>query len=212
VNRTMHPLGVVLRAAAEGSFPAADGEVDVVRPYRAGVEAVVSLTGHAVVATRLDPADLIACGADGYGGATSAAVLALLAGPDGEVDCLDALLVARGTGRTVLPERHDLSRHPRVTFARRWRDDVQVHGDERGLVTVARGLGGLAELSFEVEPRRRGWGTGRGLITDGLGLVVAGEPVLVAVAPGNAASLRAVLSVGFVPIGSVQLVRTGHGA
>jgi hypothetical protein len=37
--------------------------------------------------------------------------------------------------------------------------------------------------------------------------VPAGELVLSAVAPGNAASLRALLSAGFVPLGSSQLFR-----
>ena len=37
--------------------------------------------------------------------------------------------------------------------------------------------------------------------------LAAGEPVLAAVAPGNAASVRAILAAGFSPIGSVQLVR-----
>ncbi len=202
-----HPLGTVLRAAADRRFPPADGLVEVVPPYLVGVEAMVSLTGHAVAATDLPARALYEAGADGFAGATSAAVLAVLAGRDGEVDVLDALLVARGTGWTDLPERRDLDDHPRVRYARQWRADVHVHGDSRGLVTVGRGVGGLPELSFEVEPGRRGWGVGRSLLTDALGLVPAGEPVLASVAPGNAASLRAVLASGFVPIGSVHLVR-----
>jgi len=205
-----HPLGVVLRDAADRRFPPADGEVEVVPPYLDGVEAMVSLTGHAVAATRVPARVLREAGADGFAGATSAAVLATLAGRGGEVDVLDALLVARGTGRTGLPERRDLADHPRVRYAQTWRSDVHVHGDERGLVTVARGIGGLPELSFEVVPGRRGWGVGRALLTDGLGLVPEGEPVLAAVAPGNAASLRAVLAAGFVPVGSVQLLRPGR--
>ncbi len=206
-QRHVHGLGDVLRAAADGRFPAPDGSVDVVPPYLPRVEAMVSFTAHAVAATTLSRAALLAAGADGYAGATSAPVMAALAGPDGECDVLDALLVARGTGRTGLPERPDLADHPRVAYARGWRVDVHVHGDERGLVTVSRGLGGLAELSFEVPSGGRGRGHGRALLHDALGLVAAGEPVLAAVAPGNAASLRAALAAGFVPIGSVQLVR-----
>jgi GNAT superfamily N-acetyltransferase len=130
-----------------------------------------------------------------------------MAGPGGEIDTLDALLVAPGTGRTELPELPGDVDHPRVRHARRWRADVSVHGDDRGVVTVGRGVGGLPELSFEVHPHRRGRGAGRSLLAEALGLIPAGEPVLAAVAPGNAASLRAVLAVGFVPVGSVQLVR-----
>ena len=56
-----------------------------------------------------------------------------------------------------------------------------------------------------------GRGVGRSLLADVRGLVGAGEPLLAAVAPGNAASLRALLAAGFVPLGSVQLVRPGPG-
>jgi hypothetical protein len=207
-----HPLAGILRRAAAGDFPAADGAVDVLPPYRAGVRGMVSFTGHAVAVTHLPLAALLAAGADGFAGATAAPVTALLAGPDGVPDVLDALLagVGRGPlggpGAAALPARDDLTGHPRVSYARQLRDDVRVHGDDRGLVTLARGLGGLTEISFEVPADRRGRGHGRGLLADALHLVPAGEPVLAAVAPGNAASLRSLLAAGFAPIGSVQLI------
>ncbi|HET9653872.1 MAG TPA: hypothetical protein VFP72_00830 [Kineosporiaceae bacterium] len=202
-----HPIGQLLRAAAGGCFPPPDGDVGVVDPYLPGVEAVVAFTGHAVVATQLPAGELERAGADGFGGATSPRVALLLAGPDGEIDTLDVLLVGHGTGRTGLGELSVDDEHPRIRHARHWRADVSVHGDERGLVTVGRGVGGLPELSLEVPPQRRRSGAGRSLLTDALGLVPAGEPVLAAVAPGNAASLRAVLAAGFAPVGSVQLIR-----
>lgn len=202
-----HPIGQALRAAADGCFPPCDGEVDVVAPYLPGIEAVVAFTGHAMVATDLPAAPLTAAGADGFGGATSPRVALLLAGEDGEIDTLDVLLVARGTGRTGLPERHEDADHPRVRHARHWRADVHVHGDDRGLVTIGRGVGGLPELSLQVRSDRHGRGLGRSLLRDALGLVPDGEPVLAAAAPGNAASLRALLGAGFVPLGSVQLIR-----
>ena len=206
----VHLLGTAIRAAADGVFPQADGLVEVVPPYRDGLEAVVSFTGHAVVATDLPLEALVAAGADGFGRATSLPVLSVLAGPAGTVDVLDALLVARGTGGGGLPERPDLHEHPRAGYARRWRREVRVFGDERGLVTLARGLGGLLELSFEVPPERRGRGCGRALLHEARALVPAGEPVLAAVAPGNAASLRSLLAAGFVPIGSVLLLGPGR--
>jgi GNAT superfamily N-acetyltransferase len=207
-----HPLGAVVRRAADGVFPPVDGLVEVVPPYRDGVEAVVSFTGHSVVATDLPLAALVAAGADGFAGATSLPVLATLAGGAGTVDVLDALLVARGTGGGALPERPDLHDHPRAAYARVWRREVRIFGDERGLVTLARGLGGLRELSFEVPPERRGRGDGRALLREARGLVPDGEPVLAAVAPGNAASLRSLLAAAFVPIGSVLLLRPGRSA
>lgn len=203
-------LGDIVRAAADGWFPPGDGCVEVVPPYLPGVEAMVSFTAHAVAATALPLDVLLDAGADGLAGATSAKVMETLAGPYGELDVLDVLLVNRGTGRSTLPERADLADHPRARYARGWRTDVHVHGDERGLVTMSRGLGGLAEVSFEVPDGARGEGRGRSLLHDALGLVVAGDPVLAAVAPGNAASLRAALAAGFVPLGSVQLVRPGR--
>jgi len=202
-----HPLGTALLAAADGVFPPVDGLVEVVPPYLDGVEAVVSFTGHSVVATTLPLDRLVAAGADGFAGATSLPVLSLLAGAAGTVDVLDALLVARGTGGGGLPERPDLADHERVRYARAWRGDVRVFGDDHGLVTLSRGLGGVRELSFEVTQDRRGRGHGRALLREARALVPPGEPLFAAVAPGNAASLRALLAAGFTPIGSVLLIR-----
>ena len=207
--RVTDGLGAVLRAAADGHFPPVDGLVEVVPPYLTGVEAVVSFTGHAVVATTLPLQALLDAGADGFAGATSIPVLTRLAAGGGTVDVLDALLVARGTGGGALPPRPDLGDHPRAGYARAWRRDVRVFGDGRGVVTLSRGLGGLLEVSFEVDAASRGAGLGRQLLREALALAPAREPVLAAVAPGNAASLRAVLAAGFTPIGSVLLVRPG---
>jgi GNAT superfamily N-acetyltransferase len=206
----MHPLARILVDAVAGRFPPVDGLVEVVPPYLDGVEAVLAFTGHAVVATDLPLESLVAAGADGFAGATSIPVMTVLAGKGGTVDVLDALLAATGTGGGALPARPDLEPHPRVAYARAWRRDVRAYGDERGIVTLSRGLGGLLELSFEVDADRRGAGLGRGLLRDALALAPPGEPVLAAVAPGNAASLRALLAAGFTPLGSVQLVRPGH--
>jgi GNAT superfamily N-acetyltransferase len=206
-DEAAHRLAGVLRAAAAGRFPEPDGEVEVVPPLGEGLAGVVCLTGHAMVATTVTLARLRGLGADGFGGSLSGPVLRAIAGRDGEIGVEDVLLVASGTGWTTLPERSDLDGHPRVAFARRWRDGVHVHGDDRGLVTISTGLAGLPELSFEVTGPARGRGYGRALLREGLGLVPEGEPVLVSVAAGNAASLRAVLAAGFTPIGSVRLVR-----
>jgi GNAT superfamily N-acetyltransferase len=205
-----HPLQATLRAVAEGTFPPVDGLVEAVPPYLPGVEAVVSFTGHAVAATTLALEELVAAGADGFAGALSPPVLSLLAGPAGTVDVLDVLLVAPGTGGGSLVERPDLAGHPRVRYAHGWRTDVRVFGNEHGLVTLSRGLGGMHELSFEVTPDRRGRGHGRALLRQARTLVPTGEPLFAAVAPGNAASLRALLAADFTPIGSVLLVRPGR--
>jgi hypothetical protein len=200
----------VLTDAVGGRFPAADGSVVVVPPWQDGVEAVVVLTGHAVIATTLPLDAVLAAGADGFGGATLPPLLTLMAGDGGEVECLDVLLGARGTGGRRLPRSPALEDHPRARHARHWRANVRVHGDDRGLLVLADGVAGLPQLSYEVPPDRRGSGNGRALLTDGLSLLPRDAPVLTAVAPGNAASLRAVLAAGFTPLGSVQLVHPGR--
>jgi L-amino acid N-acyltransferase YncA len=75
------------------------------------------------------------------------------------------------------------------------------------LAVVGRGIAGLTEVSFELEPSRRGAGGGAELARDALSAIPAGQLAVAAVAPGNAASVRALLSAGFVPLGSLQLFR-----
>ena len=98
-----------------------------------------------------------------------------------------------------------------MQFAAQIRDQPRILGypDLRrsALAVVSRGLGGLTELSFELEPQRRGTGSGATLISDALSTIPAGQLVIAAIAPGNAASLRAALTAGFVPLGSTQLFR-----
>ena len=90
------------------------------------------------------------------------------------------------------------------------RGDVQVFGldgDDETVLTLATGIGGLAELSFQVAPSRRGTGLGTLLASAARGLVPAGEPVAACVSPANVPSLRALLAAGFDPVGSVQVYR-----
>ena len=115
------------------------------------------------------------------------------------------MLFTRGTGTSGLPRRTDADDHPRVKYARQYRSDVVVYGDERGLVTIGAGLAGRRELSVEADTHNRGLGTE--LIAEAVGLVPAGELLFAAVSPGNARSLRAFLSLGFTPIGSEALIR-----
>ena len=223
----MHPLRETLNRAADGRFPPVDGAVDVLPPEDDGPCAVVEFTGHSVVLTDRSREELLACGADGFGGASTPDVLRRLAGPDGWIGSHDVVLVARGTGdrSTIGPatdaladhdrlpehdglaELHDLDDHPRVVRSRHHRRDVRVFGDQAGFVTLGRGLVGRLEISVELlAPATHGRGAGRRLIRAGLGLVPAGSLVWGQVAPGNAASLRAFLRCGFVPIGAETLI------
>jgi hypothetical protein len=200
-----HPLLAFLTAAAEGRFPPVDGGVTVLPPLAGGWECSVAFTGHAVVATAHQADEVMTQRPDGYGASMSPDFLRWLAGPRGFVGVIDVMLVTRGTGRPTLPVRTDLDDHPRVQYARQYRSDVVVHGDQRGLVTIGAGLGGRRELSVEAAEHNRGHGTA--LIAEAVGLVPEGELLFAAVSPGNARSLRAFLGLGFTPIGSECLIR-----
>ncbi|NUP45983.1 MAG: hypothetical protein HOW97_01505 [Catenulispora sp.] len=203
-----HPLLAHFLAAAEGVFPPVDGGVTVLPELRPGLGCSVAFTGHAFVATALAPAAVADAGPDGFGGSLAPDFLRFLAGPGGGVGTIDVILAAHGLGGpAALGLREDVEDHPRVGYARGLRDDVFVHGDERGFVTVASGLAGRRELSVELDDPGRVAGAGRALLRDALTLIPAGEPVFAAVAPGNARSLRAFLAAGFVPIGSEVVIR-----
>jgi hypothetical protein len=159
-----HPIRPVLAAAARGEFPDPDGTVEIVPPWRPGVEGVVALTGRAYVATELPADQVLDCGIDGFGSALDPGFVSWLAGPGGWLDCLDVLVTALGTGAGGPPRRDDLSGHRRARHARQVRGEVAVHADERGLVTVGAGIGGLAEIGIEVAEAMRNRGVGRSLV------------------------------------------------
>lgn len=206
----MHPLRVMLDDAARGVFPPVDGAVEVFEPAADGPCAIVEFTGHAVVVGVMPPADLAAMGADGFGGASRPEIKLALAGPGGWSGCQDAVLVAGGRGDRSggpLRPRDDLDDHPRVVRSREHRNDVEVFGDDTGFVTIGTGLVGRREMSVELfDGIRRGASAGRALIAAGLRHVPAGDHVWAQVSPGNAASLRAFLAAGFVPVGAETLI------
>ena len=175
---------------------------------------MVAVTGRALVSApdRVSDAALGSWHLDGWGCAHDPRVMTRLAGEDGWVDVLDAVLLAEGTGAPEpwLVIRPDLREHPRVRHALPIRGDVQVYGldgDDDTVLTRASGIGGLAELSLQVAPGLRGTGIGTALARAARGLVPAGEPVAACVSPANVPSLRALLSAGFEPVGSVQVYR-----
>jgi len=123
-----------------------------------------------------------------------------------EPNDLDVVLTAPGlpgTPALVLgrPE------HPRARRALLHRDDVRVLEDREGLTTVivGRGLAGRLEVSMEVDPAARGQGRGRAALIEARKLAGPGEVLFAQTAPGNAASLRALLAAGFAPIGGEML-------
>jgi hypothetical protein len=204
----MSRLAEIFEGTANGVFPPLDGIVEIVpQPTPLDLEAVIEFTAHAVVATSLSEAAVLAEGYDAYGGIASPDFLRWLAGPGGDIGCHDAVLVRRGTGRSNLPARTDLDDHPRVVASRHRRTEVSVYGDDRGLITVGRGLVNRWEASIELFEETPGsQGAGRALISEAVGHVPEREPVFASVAPGNAASLRAFLACGFVPIGAEVII------
>jgi GNAT superfamily N-acetyltransferase len=207
-----HPLIRVLRAAAAGSLPPPDGQVEVVPAPPGPVDAVVGFTAHLVVAADVDQEDVRAVLAPGnFGDWMAAAFLFWLGERVGSrPGSHDLVLAATGP-----PPEPDLtliaapgaSDHPRVRRASRHRTNVQVFTDpdELGVLVLGCGLAGRWEFAFEVDPQGRNRGLGRRLALAARGRVPEGEPLFAQVAPGNAASVRSVLAAGFRPIGSEVL-------
>lgn len=207
----VHPIAQVLSNAARGQFPDVDGTWTRAEPWHEGVEGVVALTGHALIAVADDVPDarIDALGANGFGGASNPRLVAGLAG-EGWIDALDVVLVASGLGgEPLLVPRSDLRNHPRAEHATAVRRGVITFGyaaaDDHTLVTLATGLGGLPELGIEVDPTKGH--SGSEVVRAALTLVPRDEVVVAACAPGNARALRAALSAGFDPVASVQLWR-----
>jgi GNAT superfamily N-acetyltransferase len=205
----------ILARAEKGEFPAADLELTVCPAPSPRASAVVAFTGHTVVATdadpdwvrsQLPPGDLSA--------PLNPPFLAALCDRLGlRVNNIDMLLLApAGTcgvdggvegGVDDLVEVTDRD-HPRVRRALRYRDEVRVWACEGGVVLLGRGLAGRTEAAVEVEPAARGRGWGRRLAAAARAL--AGGPLWAQVAPGNAASVRAFLAAGYLPVGAEALL------
>jgi GNAT superfamily N-acetyltransferase len=133
---------------------------------------------------------------------------ALCAATGRAVNNIDLLTLA-----TALPGPPPLSltettdrRHPRIVRALRHRDDVRAWSVPGGTVLIGRGVAGRWETAVEVDPAARGRGLGRLLARAARHLVPDAEPLWAQIAPGNAASVRALLAAGFTPVGAEALL------
>jgi GNAT superfamily N-acetyltransferase len=210
----VHPAGELISRAFAGEFPVAGGAWTREQPWRPGLGAVIALTGHARLALPdgVDEEVLTTHPPDGFGGVHDPRLIAGLAGPDAWIDSLDLVLARHSDGgRSRLVARPDLADHPRVQHARQVRNVLHVLGSadasDRSVGIIAQGLGGLTELSFELDPACRGRGQGRAWVTELVAATDPAEVVISSVAPGNTASLQVLLRNGFRPVGSVQLFR-----
>jgi GNAT superfamily N-acetyltransferase len=206
-----HPLVALFDAAARGSFPAADGRVDVVGSPGPPCDALVAFTAHYVLAADVDEEEIASRWPVGeFSLPFAPASLAWLSGRLGRTPgTLDALFVTIGTGAGAPPwlQRADDATHPRVDRASRFRDVEGIWSADDGaaIAIVGRGLAGRWEIGYEVEPQHRNDGLGRRLVAAARGLVPAGVPLWAQVAPGNAASMRSTMAAGFVPVGAEVL-------
>lgn len=215
---TAADLRGALVAAVDGRFPPADGSVVVVDEPIGAAAGVIAFSAHFFVcapvsptwvAARVDTTDFTATQSPTF-------LLALGDAVAADIGALDVVLATRAddAARDALAAmRPDLVRcddadHPRVVRARRYRDDLAVWrvGEGDGWLVIGRGVCHRWEASFEVAPRARGSGLGRRLAAAAAALVPSGSPVYTQVAPGNVASLRAVLAVGYQPVASEVLL------
>jgi hypothetical protein len=206
----VNALFEMLVLASRGELPPCDGAVDVLPAPPGRADAVVAFTGRHVVAADVDERAVLAQIPRGSLSAPMRPPFLLWLGEQigSEPGSLDVLLSTEGDDSlrdSLVPVVY--LDHPRVRRARRYRDDVRVFrtADGAGVVTVGRGLAGRREVTFEVDAARRNTGLGRQLARAARSVVPVGEPVFAQVAPGNAASLRAMLAAGFRPIGAEVL-------
>jgi len=174
----------------------------------------VAFTGHVVVAADVSRPWLEAwVHGNDFSAPTSAPFLCalevLLRRRAGGVDAI--LLGEPLPGPPPIPltpvAAHD---HPRVARAHRFRSDVHVWSADPGLLILGRGLGDRWEVAFEVPEPSRNQGRGRALAAAARHLIPEPRPLWAQCAPGNAASLRALLAAGYKPVGSEVILTSPH--
>lgn len=207
-------LADILARAARGAFPPADGSVTFLPQPSERDAGVIAFTAHTVVFTDADHAELAGLlPPDDLGAPLCPPFLSQLTARTGRsVHTIDLLTVAEPRPGPPPLELHEtLDReHPRITRALRHRDEVRAWTVPGGTLVLGRGVAGRWEAALEVEPEARGGGLGRALARSARHLVPGGAPLWAQVAPGNAASVRALLSAGFTPVGAeALLVRPG---
>jgi hypothetical protein len=204
-------LSRLLARAAAGCPPPADGGLTIVPQPSERDAGVISFTAHSVVFADV-PAQWVRARlpAGDLGAPLGPRFLLALADRLGRrvIGSVDMLTVAAplpGPPPAPLAEVTD-SDHPRVTRARGYRDDLRIWAGGSATVMIGRGVAGRYEVAVEVDPDRRGRGAARTALLTARHLVPAGEPLWAQIAPGNAASVRAFLAAGFLPLAAEALL------
>jgi GNAT superfamily N-acetyltransferase len=210
-----HPLAEMLHAAAHGNHPPPDGFVEVMPSPGGPADAIVDFTAHLVVAADVPADDVLnELPAGDLSAWTHPSFQLWLAERLGsKPGSRDLVLAAPPTDHADLEliPRDDLGEHDRVQRAARYRTDLRVFTDpeELGVLVIGLGLAGRMEFAFEVEPAARHRGLGRRLALAARTFAPEDAAIFAAVAPGNVASVRALLSAGFRPIGGEVLFARG---
>jgi GNAT superfamily N-acetyltransferase len=207
-------LADILDGIGRGHWLPADGGVLVLPAPSPRSHGVLGFTAHHLIVTDADP-DWVR--AQLPPGDLSAPLNppfldALCARTGRRVNNLDLVTVASALpGPPELPlDELAASDHPRVRRALRYRDEVRVWTAASAVLILSRGVAGRWELAVEVDEEARGRGLGRALVAAARHLVPDGALLWAQVAPGNAASVRAILAAGFTPVGAeALLVPTG---
>ena len=210
-------LARALEAAVDGEFPSPDHKIRIVPEVEGPRGAVVAFTGHHVIASSLDPAEVKeAIANQEILLPTEPRFLSWFAeslGSDSFDDTIDVVLARRGIARVDHPEMQaadgETLNDKRVAFAAETRSDLLMHrpDDGSGVVILGRGLAGRLELSIELAHDVRGAGRAREIAAVALAEVGPDRAVFAQVSAGNSAAIRASLSLGFQPVCGEFLVR-----
>ncbi|MEU8827536.1 GNAT family N-acetyltransferase [Streptomyces sp. NPDC048636] len=206
-------LGDILDEAVHGRFPPPDGGTTVVPSPSHRDSGVVAFTAHSVVFTDEDPRwvrdTLAGMDCDPLAATMNPRFLGALLDRTGRsFDTIDLLTVADPLPGAPALELHEIEDpgHPRVSRARKRRDEVRVWAADGGIVLLGRGVAGRWETAVEVDESARGRGVGRALAIAARHLVPDGQPVWSQQAAGNARSVRAFHAAGFRPVGAEALL------
>lgn len=197
---TRHPANGTGAAGVTGTASTAEGAASPAGSS-SPAPAPAPVAGHAGLRALLPPGDLSAPLNPPF-------LTALCARTGRVVNNVDLLTLADplpGPPPLPLTETTDRS-HPRIVRALHHRDDVRAWTVPGGTVLIGRGVAGRWEAAVEVDPSARGKGLGRLLAQAARHLVPDGEPLWAQIAPGNAASVRALLAAGFAPVGAEALL------